>query len=460
VFKSTTFKKYLLPGFVFQSVVIAGGYGTGRELVEFFLSYGPLGGLLAMVLVSTVIWSVVCASSFEFARLFRSYDYRTFFTHLLGPGWPLFEICYFLLLLIILAVIAAAAGTVLQETFGLSYASGVLGMMAAVGYLVFRGSATIERVLAGWSFVLYSIYVILFVWSLTRFGGATLSALTAGQVTTGWMIGGVRYAAYNLAIIPAVLFAVRHAESRREAVTAGLLTGPIAIVPGLMFYLVMCGQYPQILGRAVPANFILELLGSRTFQIVFQIVLFGTLIETGAGLIHAVNERVAGAFSEKNRSMPTYLRPLTALILLVLGTLLSGFGLIDLIAKGYGTLTWFFLAIFASGRSATAKVTDSMHARSPLPTETQPAPEVRPLVTSEDYAQCVDLQRDTWGRDFAEIVPPALLQVSQKVGGVAAGAFDEDDRLIGFVYGVSGIRLRLFAALKEGSGTHCCRRCR
>ena len=346
VFKSTTFKKYLLPGFVFQSVVIAGGYGTGRELVEFFLGYGPLGGLMAMVLVSTVIWSAVCASSFEFARLYRSYDYRTFFTHLLGPGWLLFEVCYFLLLLLILAVIAAAAGTVLQETFDLPYASGVLAMMAAVGYLVFRGSATIERVLAGWSFVLYSVYVLLFVWSLARFGGATLTGLTAGQVTSGWMVGGVRYAAYNLAIIPAVLFAVRHAQARKEAVTAGLLTGPIAILPGLMFYLVMCGQYPEILGRAVPANFILELLGSRTFQIVFQIVLFGTLIETGTGLVHAVNERVAGAFAEKNRPMPTFLRPLTALILLVLGTLLSGFGLIELIAKGYGTLTWFFLAIF------------------------------------------------------------------------------------------------------------------
>ena len=34
--KSATFKKYLLPGFVFQSVTIGGGYGTGRELVEYF----------------------------------------------------------------------------------------------------------------------------------------------------------------------------------------------------------------------------------------------------------------------------------------------------------------------------------------------------------------------------------------------------------------------------------------
>ena len=84
--KSRFFQKYLLPGFVFQSLVIAGGYGTGAELVEFFLSLGPLTGLLAMG-VATLIWSAVAASSFELARLTQSYDYRTFFTHLLGRGF-------------------------------------------------------------------------------------------------------------------------------------------------------------------------------------------------------------------------------------------------------------------------------------------------------------------------------------------------------------------------------------
>jgi uncharacterized membrane protein YkvI len=331
---------------VFQSVVIAGGYGTGRELVEFFLSYGPLGGLLAMVLVSTVIWSAVCAVTYEFARVFNSYDYRSFFTHLLGGGWPLFEICYFALLLIILAVIAAAAGSILEETFDLSYLVGVLGMMAAVGYLVFRGSSTIERVLAGWSFVLYTVYVVLFAWSMSRFGGEIVGALKQGVAHSGWAIGGVKYAAYNLAVIPAVFFAVRHAETRKEAVTAGLLTGPIAMIPALLFYLVMAGQYPEILDRSVPANHVLELLGSRVFQITFQIVLFGTLIETGTGLIHAVNERMASVYSEQNREMPAYIRPVTAATLLVAGALLAQVGLISLIAKGYGTLTWLFLFVF------------------------------------------------------------------------------------------------------------------
>lgn len=65
---------------------------------------------------------------------------------------------------------------------------------------------------------------------------------------------------------------------------------------------------------------------------------------------------------------------------------------------------------------------------------------LRPLETQSDYAQCVELQMQTWGRDFTEIVPPAMLMIGQKVGGVSAGAFDESDHLVGFVYGISGLR--------------------
>jgi uncharacterized membrane protein YkvI len=250
------------------------------------------------------------------------------------------------LVLIILAVIAAAAGSILEETFGLHYAIGVVGMMAAVGYLVFRGSGTIEKFLAGWSFLLYGIYIVFFVWAFTKFGGDALTALASGERTASWPVGGVRYAAYNLAVIPAVLFCTRHMQSRKEAITAGLLAGPIAIVPGFLFYMTMVGQYPDILESTVPANYLLDLIGSRWFQLTFQVVLFGTLVETGTGLIHAVNERIAKVYDERNASMPEYLRPVTAMALLIVGALLAQFGLIGLIAGGYGTLTWIFLVIF------------------------------------------------------------------------------------------------------------------
>ena len=151
-------RRYLLPGFVFQSVVIAGGYGTGRELAEFFLSRGPLGGLLAMAL-ATAIWSAVCIVSYEIARVFGAFDYRAFFQRLLGRFWWTFEVCYIVLLVLVVAVIAASSGTILQETFGLPYMAGVVGIMTLVGLLVFGGNEIIERAFAGWSIVLYLVYI-------------------------------------------------------------------------------------------------------------------------------------------------------------------------------------------------------------------------------------------------------------------------------------------------------------
>ena len=40
---------------------------------------------------------------------------------------------------------------------------------------------------------------------------------------------------------------------------------------------------------------------------------------------------------------------------------------------------------------------------------------------------------------FADVVPASILQVTQKVGGITAGAFDKTGDLVGFVFGVTGV---------------------
>jgi predicted GNAT superfamily acetyltransferase len=65
--------------------------------------------------------------------------------------------------------------------------------------------------------------------------------------------------------------------------------------------------------------------------------------------------------------------------------------------------------------------------------------EIRPLATRDELLACVQLQRETWGDSFSDVVPASLLKVSQRVGGVVAGAFDEHNTLLGFVYGLTGV---------------------
>jgi predicted GNAT superfamily acetyltransferase len=66
--------------------------------------------------------------------------------------------------------------------------------------------------------------------------------------------------------------------------------------------------------------------------------------------------------------------------------------------------------------------------------------EVRTLESLDEFRACVDLQKAIWGESYVDVVPASILQVTQKVDGVAAGAVLPDGSLAGFVYGISGFR--------------------
>jgi predicted GNAT superfamily acetyltransferase len=65
---------------------------------------------------------------------------------------------------------------------------------------------------------------------------------------------------------------------------------------------------------------------------------------------------------------------------------------------------------------------------------------IRPLTSTEDYAEAVVLQDEIWGSGFSDRVPASILRVGQKVGGVTAAAFDAKGRMLGFVFGLTGVR--------------------
>lgn len=62
----------------------------------------------------------------------------------------------------------------------------------------------------------------------------------------------------------------------------------------------------------------------------------------------------------------------------------------------------------------------------------------RPFSSLEDADACVVMQRDVWGEDF-DRVPATFMQAMLHIGGIAIGAFDDNDgTLLGFVFGFPG----------------------
>jgi uncharacterized membrane protein YkvI len=342
---NSIFQRWFLPGFLFQSVVIGGGYATGRELVAFFLSVGPLGGLLGLF-VAAAGFSLLMAIAFELSRMTRTYDYRTFFKQLLGRGWFLFEIAFGILALLILAVLGAASGELVSARLNIPPAVGTISLMALVGLLVFWGTSLIEKALAGWSFLLYVTYAVLIFSYLSKYGSVLPGILAADPLDQPWLFSSIKYVAYNVTAVAMIIFCVRHFESRRDAFIAGALAGPIGVLPALLFFLGMAASYPEIIDVPVPADYMMQRLAVGWLEIVFYLVVFGTFVETGSALIHSVNERIDHVFVEKGNTMPRWMRPVVALVLLFIAIVLAQrIGLVDLVAKGYGALSYAFIAI-------------------------------------------------------------------------------------------------------------------
>jgi uncharacterized membrane protein YkvI len=346
LFQSPFVRKYLIPGAVFQSVLVGGGYGTGREIVEYFTRFGAGGGVLGLG-VTVVCWFLVLAVTWEFARVFAVYDYRSFFRRLLGRGWVLFEVLFILMFLIVLAVVASAAGEILLDSFGIPYLIGITAMLALVGVLAFFGREVITRVLATWSAVLYGMFLFYFVTVFLRSGADMADQIGAWEMVSGWGVSGFKYAMYNVFIVPAILFSTRDFESRREVAGSALAAALLCAFPALLFHLSFLGDYPAILVREIPVYAVITSLGVGALLAVYLVALFGTLVETGAGFIQGTIERIdAVRLEAKAPPLSPVFRGVLAVGAIGLSASLATFGIIALIARGYGMLAWGAFAVY------------------------------------------------------------------------------------------------------------------
>ncbi len=353
------FEQFLLPGIVFQSVLIGGAYATGREIVQYGARFGAVGVWSIVAIFAG--FSLMCALAFEFARISGTYDYRTFVRALIGPLWPLFDVLFVAMAILVIAVVGAASGDVVEEIFGVPYWAGVVGVIVLVGILNARGRATIERFKTIGSVLLYGGYVFFagavlsqrwssVVASLSGTAGAPLPDRSVTTTATTAFAIGVLYVGYNLASLPATFFTLDRLVSRRQTFGAGIVAGVMATVPFVLTYLAVMAFYPdaRVLDANVPWLEMLRRVGGESLLAVYAFVIVWTLIETSTGMIHAIIDRIAVNLREVGRPpmTPARVGGLSVAVLSI-AALLARFGLIELVARGYTAMAYGFLLLFA-----------------------------------------------------------------------------------------------------------------
>lgn len=341
-------QRLLIPGAVLQSVMIGGGYGTGREVVEYFTRFGAGPGLLGLAVAGAGI-AVVFALSLELARRAGAYDYRTFFKALLGRFWVSYEVLLLLLVMLVLGVISAASqGMLLRLLPGLSPGlSTLLFVLATVGLILF-GRSWITRLLTFWSFVLYAAFAALLGMVWVRFGEGLGTAFSTPGDSEGWALSALRYVGYNVTAVPVVLFAARALRSQRDTAIAGALGGVLAILPAVALHLCFLALGPTVYdGVALPLFSVLDVLAAPLLTLFLSVVLLGTFLETALGDLQGLLERM-DRWREERHGAPfsPWGHGAMALLLLAVAAVLGRLGVVALIGEGYGTLAWGFILVY------------------------------------------------------------------------------------------------------------------
>ncbi|MCT9097177.1 hypothetical protein [Haloarchaeobius sp. HME9146] len=358
---SGRFGKIALPAIILQSVLIGGGYASGREVVAYGAKYGSAGWL--SILAIFVGFTVMAMLTFELARTFRVYEYKGFIKQIIGPAWPLFDVIFLAMAVLIIAIMASAAGNIMEQTIGIPYLGGIVGIIGLVGVLTYFGAGLIERFkMVGTGFlylayITFGVVVLSQVWGdvTTVFASANTSYVADAGLGSV-LSSGALYVGYNLAVYPAVFFCLHRQETRKESIVSGLLAGLLMTLPFTLTYLALLGFYPSeaVMGAEVPWLAMLDQIGSPAIIALYGVVMGWTLIETSVGLIHAIIDRVDESINQLSTATFEDADGLTRLqsgllggSILVLATILSRVGIIALVAQGYTIMAYFFIALFA-----------------------------------------------------------------------------------------------------------------
>jgi uncharacterized membrane protein YkvI len=348
------FKRILLPGIILQSVLIGGGYATGREIVEYGAKFGASGWISGLAIFAG--FTLIAFLSMEASRYWKVYDYKSLLKKLIGPGWIAYEIVYLLLAILIIAVMASAAGEILNQTLHFNKWVGVILITVVVGFLNYKGEEMIAKLETIGSVALFIAYVI---FTFSVFGSKSDAIIKtfnnwdtsylpdgAGMGILVWT--GILYVGYNLAVYPASFFTFKDLHTRKETLLAALFSGLLMTIPWFLTYFAMMAYYPDknILESTVPWLKMLEEF-NPILIVVFGIVVGWTLIETATGMIHAFISRVETEAIQKRRPLKKMTKAIISLTALVASLILAQVGIIDLVAKGYTIMAYAMIAVYA-----------------------------------------------------------------------------------------------------------------
>src|SRR5665648_24557 len=359
-------KKLLMPAyfavaFVWFTTHFGGGFASGRQVVEYYVGYGWYASFLPIL--SQAIEALIFYYAWKFAIEKKKYDYRSWSLEFYKPiekvMSPVFEIIFQLILITATAVAFATGGATITTVFGTSYLLNTLLIAASMLLLTIFGAKLVRKAASFIAIAIILGVIVVYVPNIIAGWGeitANLAGLKDGTIVNDSTFGQalwktIVYAGFQSACLGAYLAhsnALKDVNDAKKAAGWGFVINASILM--LSTFGILVFYQDGILTEAVPALFVvMNGVGSAWMTPLISILIILGAVSTGVNLIYGITNRLVTFLGrndteEVNRKIETKRSTFISLAYVIVTWCIAQFGLIPLIAKGYGTLG--YISIF------------------------------------------------------------------------------------------------------------------
>ena len=216
-------------------------------------------------------------------------------------------------------------------------------MAAIVLFMTIFGVKTMMRISTYITYGLIIVIVILGVVGVTQNWSNFMWVVSTQQNDGGTFFDALKSAMTYSGVQIGAMFAVasmapqleNRADSAKTAVGGALLNVLMLQILGL----VVIASYPEINAETLPVLTALTATGIPGLDWLYRIMLFLALLSTGAGCAFAIVARWKGTIAKKLNCSETVVAAVIAIVMMVIGTFGSQFGLVAVFNTGYGFLS-------------------------------------------------------------------------------------------------------------------------
>lgn len=328
-------QKYLI-AMAYMSVVIGGGFASGREVIEFFTGYGVWG--IGGSIIAAFLFAFVGMQIAQISQRMHAKSHKQVLARLFGAtGGALVDYLLTFFLYGVGVIMLAGAGATLEQQFGLEPLTGSIIMCVVViltlclnlKSIIYLISVAVPfLLLVIMSIMVYSVFTGNFDVPTQNANSAGFEVINLlGWTVPSWILSGVLYAAFNVGVgfpMLAVIGGLTKSESvaGQGGALGGLGLGFLIVFLNIALYL----NADKLSGVEIPTLLLASKVHSALAYITV-IAIIAMIYSTAVGMFFAFASRWAQPNTNSFRVI--------AVISTVIGIGLSQFGFGKLVGSVY-----------------------------------------------------------------------------------------------------------------------------